>query len=454
MPRGERPLREATAKPAKPPKSPRSPRNELPLALLAPRRYPDAARPVRAAADRARTAAVTHQDLPRLVLAHGRERSLLRRHPWVFSGAVQRVEGVVEPGGTVRVCDGRGESLGVAAYNGQARIAARMWSFDAETAIDAAFFRARVAAAVALRRALLPAPALRACRLVHAENDGLPGVVVDRFGDTLCLQLNSAGAQRHREALIEALVEATAARDVFERSDSELVALEGLSPTTGPLRGTAPAGPIAIEEHGLHFRVDVVSGQKTGFYLDQRDNRALVGALCSGRDVLDAFCYSGGFALAASKGGARSVRAVDSSESALALAAAHAASNGAQVELVRADVFEHLRKARDKGERFDLIVLDPPKLAPTAALAERASRAYKDANLLACKLLRPGGLLVTFSCSSGISVELFQKIVAGAAADAGRDVSFVRRLCAGPDHPVSLAFPEGEYLKGLLCAVS
>ena len=406
---------------------------------------------------------MSHPDLPRLRLVPGRERSLLRRHPWVFSGAVQSLEGEAVPGGTVLVCDARGEALALAAYNAQARIAARVWSFDTRVPIDAAFFRERVRSAWALRRALLSEPALRACRVVHAENDWLPGVIVDRFGGTLCLQLNSAGAQLHRDALLEALHDAVrqdetgrgAAFDVYERSDGDASALEGLAPVAGPLRGAAPTAPIAIEEHGLPFQVDVVAGQKTGFYLDQRDNRALVRTLAQGRDVLDAFCYSGGFALAAHAGGARSVRAVDSSESALQLAAQHARDHRAEgIELVRADVFEHLRKARDKAERFDLIVLDPPKLAPTAAMAERASRAYKDANLLACKLLRPGGLLLTFSCSSGVSVELFQKIVAGAASDAGRDVSFARRLSASPDHPVSLAFPEGEYLKGLLCCIA
>ena len=377
---------------------------------------------------------MSHPDLPRLRLVPGRERSLLRRHPWVFSGAVQSLEGEAVPGGTVLVCDARGEALALAAYNAQARIAARVWSFDTRVPIDAAFFRERVRSAWALRRALLSEPALRACRVVHAENDWLPGVIVDRFGGTLCLQLNSAGAQLHRDALLEALHDAVrqdetgrgAAFDVYERSDGDASALEGLAPVAGPLRGAAPTAPIAIEEHGLPFQVDVVSGQKTGFYLDQRDNRALVRTLAQGRDVLDAFCYSGGFALAAHAGGARSVRAVDSSESALQLAAQHARDHRAEgIELVRADVFEHLRKARDK-----------------------------DANLLACKLLRPGGLLFTFSCSSGVSVELFQKIVAGAASDAGRDVSFTRRLSASPDHPVSLAFPEGEYLKGLLCCIA
>jgi 23S rRNA (cytosine1962-C5)-methyltransferase len=398
---------------------------------------------------RAKTAVMT--ELPRLVLAQGRERSLLRRHPWVFSGAVRAVRGEVPKGGTTVVCSAAGEPLAVAAYNAEARIAARVWSFEPGTLVDSAFFAARVERAIALRRACLPPSTLDACRLVHAESDGLPGVVVDRFGEQLVVQLTTAGAQRHRELLVQALCDATGLSAVYERSEGDALPLEGLSPTSGALRGPVPAA-CAIEEHGLGFELDVTGGQKTGFYLDQRDNRALVRELARGRDVLDAFCYGGGFAIAAARAGARSVRAVDSSEPALALAARNAERNGCgAIDFVRADVFEHFRKARDRAEQFDLIVLDPPKLAPTAATAERASRAYKDLNLLACKLLRPGGVLLTFSCSSGVSVELFQKIVASAAADAARDVAFVRRLGAGADHPVSLHFPEGEYLKGLLC---
>jgi 23S rRNA (cytosine1962-C5)-methyltransferase len=389
------------------------------------------------------------------VLAAGRERSLLRGHPWVFSGAVAQPPRDAAPGQTVRVCDAAGAFLAWAAYSPSSRITARVWSWQQDARIDAEFFAARVAAAVAARAALLPASTLLACRLVHAESDGLPGVVADRFGDTIVLQAMSAGAQHHKHVLADALLAASGARTVYERSDAEAATLEGIEPCSGLLRGPEPDAALLIEEHGLRVELDVRGGHKTGFYLDQRDNRALVRRLAAGRDVLDAFCYSGGFALSAALGGARSVQALDSSEPALALAARNAEHNGAHgIEWLHADVFAQLRKARDRGLRYDLIVLDPPKFAPTARLAERAARAYKDVNLLAFKLLRPGGLLVTFSCSAGVSPELFQKIIAGAERDAGVSARIVQRLHAGPDHPVSLSFPEGEYLKGLLCQVS
>jgi 23S rRNA (cytosine1962-C5)-methyltransferase len=283
----------------------------------------------------------------------------------------------------------------------------------------------------------------------------LPGLVADRFGELIVLQATSAGAQRHKLAIADALLAATGASAVYERSDGEVMTLEGLQACSGPLRGDVPEGPLVIDEAGLRMELDVREGHKTGFYLDQRDNRALIRRLARDRDVLDAFCYSGGFALSAALGGARSVQAVDSSQPALELAARNGERNGAHdVERVQADVFQHLRKLRDRGQSFDLIVLDPPKFAPTARLAERASRAYKDINLLAFKLLRPGGLLATFSCSAGISPELFTKIVAGAERDAGVSAAIVQQLQAGSDHPVALAFPEGEYLKGLLCRVS
>jgi len=407
-------------------------------------------KPIRATSPR-----VPSSDVPTLVLAAGRERSLLRGHPWVFSGAVAQPPRNAELGQTVRVCDAAGAFLAWAAYAPSSRIAARVWSWQQDARIDPEFFAARVRAAVDSRAALLPASALQACRLVHAESDGLPGVVADRFGDAIVLQATSAGAQRHKHALADALLAATGARTVYERSDSESATLEGIEPCTGLLRGPPPDAALLIEEHGLRVEVDVRAGHKTGFYLDQRDNRALVRRLAAGRDVLDAFCYSGGFALSAALGGARSVQALDSSEHALALAARNAEHNSTtQIEWLHADVFAQLRKARDRGLHYDLIVLDPPKFAPTARLAERAARAYKDVNLLAFKLLRPGGLLVTFSCSAGVSAELFQKIVAGAERDAGVTARIVQPLHAGADHPVSLSFPEGEYLKGLLCQVS
>jgi 23S rRNA (cytosine1962-C5)-methyltransferase len=399
---------------------------------------------------------VSARDSATLVLERGRERSLERQHPWVFSGAVRELRGSAQQGDTLRVSAADGTFLAWAAYNPDSRIAARVWSFDPDAQIDPTFFKHRIATAFALRRALLP-PDCSAYRLVHAESDGLPGLVVDCYGEQLVLQATSAGAARHRETIAQALLEVSSLSAVYERSDGEILQLEGLPARHGVLLGGDPSGELVIEEHDVRYALDVRAGHKTGFYLDQRDNRALLRELVPGRDVLDCFCYTGGFSLNAALSGARSVRALDSSEDALVRARANAQLNGISDEAVafeRADVFEWLRKARDQRQSFDLIVLDPPKLAPTARLAERAARAYKDINLLAFKLLRPGGFLLTFSCSAAVAPDLFQKIVAGAALDARVEAAFVRRLGAGPDHPVALNFPEGEYLKGLLCRVA
>ncbi|HSC95955.1 MAG TPA: class I SAM-dependent rRNA methyltransferase [Burkholderiales bacterium] len=389
----------------------------------------------------------------KLILKPGREKSLKRRHPWVFSGAVAKVQGKPEPGETIDVRAASSEFLAVAAYSPESQIVARVWDWT-ERAIDRAFFTERVGRAVAGRRALVDAVATDAYRLLHGESDGLPGVVADRYGDTLALQLSSAGAERWREAIADALLEATGARRVWERSDAEVRALEGLPPATGPLRGPREPVRVVVSEHGVKFEVDLERGHKTGFYLDQRENRRRLRDLARGRDVLDGFCYTGGFALNAALGGARSVFALDSSAEALSLAKANAQLNALTgIDWVGGDVFQMLRHLRDGRRQFDLVVLDPPKFAPTAAHAARAARAYKDINLLAFKLLRPGGLLMTFSCSGGVSVDLFQKILAGAALDAGVDAQIMERLGAGPDHPIALNFPEGEYLKGLLCRV-
>jgi len=399
---------------------------------------------------------MTQAQSPTLVLAPSRERSVLRRHPWIFSGAVQELRGHAELGDTLRVCASDGRFLAWAAYNPSARIAARIWDFDPDTRIDAGFFERKLRDAIALRGALLWPEDQHVCRLVHAESDGLPGLVVDRLGEQLVLQATSAGAARHRDTIVAALQRVTGLGNVYERSDGEIMQLEGLPARSGTLLGTEPSAELTLQARGVRHAADVRAGHKTGFYLDQRDNRELVRSLARDRDVLDCFCYGGGFALNAALSGARSVHALDSSEQALALAKRNAELNALgerSPSFERADVFEWLRKARDSRKSFDLIVLDPPKLAPTARLAERAARAYKDVNLLAFKLLRPGGLLLTFSCSAGVSRELFQKIVAGAAVDAGVDATFVHHLGAGPDHPVALAFPEGEYLKGLLCRV-
>jgi 23S rRNA (cytosine1962-C5)-methyltransferase len=387
----------------------------------------------------------------KLILKPGREKSLKRRHPWVFSGAVAKVQGEPGPGDTVEVRSATGEFLAVAAYSPRSQIVARVWDWK-ERAIDRAFFYESIERAVAQRRALLDADATDAMRLVHGESDGLPGVIADRYGDTVVLQLTSAGAERWRETIADALLEVTGAARVWERSDAEVRELEGLAAMTGPLRGAREPTRIAVTEHALMFQVDLEHGHKTGFYLDQRENRRRVRQLAAGRDVLDGFCYTGSFALNALAGGARSVLAIDSSAQALALARNNAERDRLPgVDWIEGDVFQLLRKHRDEARRFDLIVLDPPKFAPTAALAAKAARAYKDINLLAFKLLRPGGMLFTFSCSGGVSAELFQKIVAGSALDAGAQAQIIERLGPGADHPVALNFPEGDYLKGLVC---
>ena len=392
----------------------------------------------------------------RLVLRAGRERSVQRHHPWIFSGAVERIEGDPAAGHTVEVRTAQGGFLGWAACNPASRILGRVWDFREGVTIDAAFFEARVRQALARRDPALVNDPEGAVRLVHGEADGLPGVVADRFGDQVVVQLTTAGAWHWREAIADALAAATGCRHVHERSDADVLALEGLEPRTGTLRGDPAGALVPMVENGLRFEVDVRAGHKTGFYLDQRDNRALVRSLAAGREVLDCFCYTGGFSVSALAGGASRVTSVDSSAEALERLAAHVAANGldaARAEVLEADVFALLRRLRDQGRSFDLIVLDPPRFAPTAAAAERAARGYKDINLWALKLLRPGGLLFSFSCSGGVSRDLFHKIVAGAAADAAVDARILRHLGAGADHPVSLAFPEGEYLKGLLCQV-
>jgi 23S rRNA (cytosine1962-C5)-methyltransferase len=394
--------------------------------------------------------------MERVILKPGREKSLLRRHPWVFSGAVERVEGSPGPGDTVSVEAADGSFLGWGAFSPRSRIRVRIWSFVREERIDAGFFHRRLSAALVLRRDLVPAEETDALRLVHGESDGLPGVVVDRYGDTLVLQLNSCGAEAWRETLAEQLAALTAAARVFERSDGEARTLEGLEPRVGPLRGSEPPQPVSIREHGLAYRVDVRYGHKTGFYLDQRTNRARVARYAAGRRVLNGFCYTGAFTVAALAAGAGTVLSVDSSAPALEAARDHVVLNGldpARCEWWDADMFQALRRLRDEGRRFDLIVLDPPKFAPTAAQAPQAARGYKDLNWLAFRLLAPGGLLATFSCSGGVDEALFQKIVAGAALDAGVEACIAERYGAGPDHPVALNFPEGAYLKGLLCRI-
>lgn len=389
-----------------------------------------------------------------ILLKAGREKSLLRRHPWVFSGAIQQVEGEPAPGGTVDVLSSNREFLARAAYSPTSQIRARVWTFDPAEEVNADFFRKRIRAALFTRDTFHLTRNTDSVRLIHAESDGIPGLVVDRYGDVLVMQSLTAGTEFWKDTLADLLLEETGLKVIYERSDADVRELEGLPSIVGVLRGEISSPVFLINEHGLQFNINLESGHKTGFYLDQRRNRQRVRELAQERDVLDCFCYTGGFTVNAWAGGAKSVTSVDASGEALALARENLSLNGIQPEgqeWVEGDVFQVLRKFRDSRHSFDLIILDPPKFAPTAAQAEKASRGYKDINRLAFKLLRPGGVLVTFSCSGGIDAALFQKIVASAALDAGVDASIVEYLAQGADHPVALEFPEGAYLKGLVC---
>jgi 23S rRNA (cytosine1962-C5)-methyltransferase len=393
--------------------------------------------------------------LPTVRLKPGRERSLKRRHPWVFSGAIAGVDGSPVSGDTVRVQSESSETLALGAWSAQSQIRVRVWSFDADVAIDAKFIAGRIAQAVAARRRLGLLDSPGACRLVFAEADGLPGLVVDRYADFLACQFLAAGAERWREAVLDALETELKPRGIFERSEASARRKEGLPSARGLLRGEAPPARIEIELHGLRQLVDLVEGQKTGAYLDQRDNRHRVARYAGGARVLDAFSYSGGFALSCLAAGAIDAVLLDSAESALTLAVEQARLNGleARCGILEHDVGNALREFDKANERFDLIVLDPPKFVHTADQVNTGSRAYKDINRLAFGLLSPGGVLATFSCSGHVDPLLFQKIVAGAAVDARRDAQILEKLSQPADHPVGLHFPEGEYLKGLILRV-
>jgi 23S rRNA (cytosine1962-C5)-methyltransferase len=397
-----------------------------------------------------------------VTLKPSKEKSLLRRHPWVYANAIDRVEGKPAAGATVIVRAHDGRFLARAAYSPHSQIRARVWSFDENEPIDHAFFKRRVQRAVAHREAMVSGTG--AVRLIFGEADGLPGLIVDYYvedggnkrGQLVC-QFMAAGVEAWKEAIVAALTSATGCPNVYERSDVSIREKEGLEQITGLLAGDEPPETIVTSENGVRYHVDVRNGHKTGFYVDQRDNRALVQTFARDRDVLNCFCYTGGFSLAAMKGGAKRVVSIDSSGEALATAQKNVEANGfdaARATWLDADAFKTLRRLHEEGERFDLVVLDPPKFAASREHVDRAARAYKDINLTGLKLLRPGGLLFTYSCSGAIDAELFQKIVAGAAADAKVDARILKRLGAGVDHPLLTAFPEGEYLKGLLLQIA
>jgi 23S rRNA (cytosine1962-C5)-methyltransferase len=390
-----------------------------------------------------------------VVLRPGKEKSLLRRHPWVYATGVAQMAGHPQPGDTVRVVDSQGRFLAWGAYSPESQIRVRCWSFREDDTIDAAWMTARVAEAVGRRASL--ASRSDAARLVFGEADALPGFVADRYAGQLVVQFLAAGVERWREELVDALMAATGCKDVYERSDAAAREREGLALRSGPLRGNAPAAEVEITEDGVRYGVDVVNGHKTGFYLDQRESRRRVAELAAqigpGATVLNCFSYTGGFSLAALRAGAAQAVSVDSSADALAMAARNAQRNGLQAssfECMVSKVADAQKALAAQGRQFDIVVLDPPKFAPSAHHVERAARAYKDVNLKGMKLVKPGGYLLTFSCSGAISVDLFQKIVAGAVIDSREDFLLLERLAAGIDHPMRMTHPEGEYLKGLL----
>lgn len=391
-----------------------------------------------------------------LTLKPGRERSLLRRHPWIFSGAIKSVSGQPEAGEIVSVVSSSGDYLGRCSFNPESSISGRMWTFEEEE-VDESFILSKMRIAINIKKELfLLDPLNTSCRLIHAESDGLPGLIVDRYGEYLVVQFLTAGIEQWRQEIVANLIKLTGVKNIFERSDVDVRKLEGLDERTGLLNGDDPPDKIEILEDGNRFLVDIKHGQKTGFYLDQRNNRKKLGEFTRDKTVLNCFSYTGGFTVYAMRGGSKSVISIDSSIEANELAKENIRLNeldSSAAEWITGDVFKELRLLRDRGRTFDVIVLDPPKFASTSAQVNSAARGYKDINLLAFKLLNPGGTLFTFSCSGGVSRDLFQKIVADAALDAGVQASIIGHLSQWADHPIALNFPEGEYLKGLICKV-
>lgn len=394
-------------------------------------------------------------ETPVLVLEEGKEKSATRKHPWIFSGAIRCVQGEPKSGDTVEVRSAHGEFLGLAAYSPESQIRARFWTFRERLPINREFFSRLLDKAIENRqsRGFDIHDPKSAFRLVYAENDGLPGCIIDKYARIVSVEILSAGAEKFRKEIYGLLAEKLAPDGIIERCDSDVRAKEGLPLRKGVVYGDVPKEPVEILENGIRFDIDAWNGHKTGYYLDQRDARAEVGAFASGKRILNCFSYTGGFGLFALKNGAKSVTEVDVSKEALAIAETLILKNGFDMdraELLEADVFSYLRKCRDSRKEFDLIVLDPPKFIENKSHLAKGSRGYKDINLLALKLLAPGGMLATFSCSGLMTMDLFQKIVADAALDAHREVQIVHRFGQPADHPVKTSFPEGQYLKGLL----
>lgn len=394
----------------------------------------------------------TNCKMNKVHLKKDRDKSVKRNHPWIFSGAVERTDPDIKNGETVNVISSSGQIIGKGAYSSASQIRVRMWTFNSDAEIGSDFYRERISAAFNFRKHIIPNDT-NAYRIVNAENDGLPGVIVDRYGDYLVCQFLSTGAEYWKEEIVKQLVDLVAPKSVYERSDSDVRIKEGLTPISGLLYGEEPPDQIEITENGLKFFVDIKTGHKTGFYLDQRDNRLLLTSFVKDKSVLNCFSYTGGFSVYALSGGAKKIINIDSSSSALELSNKNVELNtldATKTENINEDVFKVLRKFRDEAKSFDVIILDPPKFAESFSQISKASRGYKDINLLAIKLLNPGGTLFTFSCSGHITPDLFSKIVSDAALDSGRDIKIIKQMTQSSDHVISPNFPEGLYLKGLI----
>ncbi|WP_026375045.1 class I SAM-dependent rRNA methyltransferase [Aestuariibacter salexigens] len=391
-----------------------------------------------------------------ITLHPGRDKSLRRHHPWIFASAVSEVKGKARSGDTVDVLDSEGQWLARGAYSPDSQIRVRVWTFDQSQVIDNGFFIQAIEQARMVRQPVIEQSQCNGYRLVAGESDNLPGITIDVYGDVIVCQLLSAGAEKHRKKIVWALSKCFADATIVERSDVAVREKEGLQQLTQILHGESPE-PVVIRENGINIKVDVLQGHKTGFYLDQRDNRLAVAQYCKDKDVLNCFSYTGTFSLYALVHGAKHVTNLDVSDVALRTAEENLALNNIDAQRctqINADVFEKLREYRDQQRQFDVIVLDPPKFVDSKASLNRASRGYKDINMLALQLLKPNGILCTFSCSGLMSADLFQKIVADAALDAKRQVRILQKLTQAKDHPILASYPEGFYLKGLICHVS
>lgn len=390
-----------------------------------------------------------------VVLKKGKEKAAWQHHPWIFSGAMDRISGDPANGDVVRVTDHSGDFLAYGYFNANSRVAVRLLEWDESRTIDKAWYTEKIHQALSLRKHLLNSETTT-CRLIFSEADFLPGLIVDQYGDFLSIQIGSSGIENAKETIVDILVAACQPIGIVNKSDAGARAHEGLEPADGLLWGTAPAEFIEVRENGIRYHINISEGQKSGFYCDQRDNRDILSAYAEGKDVLDCFSYSGGFTLNCLKKGAKHVTAVDSSALAIETLEKNLALNQFKtdaVTVVQSDVNKQLRNLKESGQKFDIVILDPPKYAPSRSSLDRAARAYKDLNRLGMGLLKPGGLLATFSCSAAADLETFKQIIAWAALDAGKEVQIVKQFHQPEDHPVRTSFPEGEYLKGLLLRV-